>query len=161
MISLAQLRRILSYDAETGTFVWVCPPDNHPRLIGVAAGTVGPDGYVAIKIDGRKYKAHRLAWLYVHGELPKSRIDHRDGNQFNNSIENLRLATQSQNCANCARKRGKKLPKGVRYMRNKYQARIGAGHKLIHLGTYHTVHAAAAAYETAARRIYGEFARPA
>jgi hypothetical protein len=47
-----------------------------------------------------KYSAHRLAWFYVHGKWPQSGIDHRNGDIGDNRIENLREATQAQNCAN-------------------------------------------------------------
>lgn len=160
-ITQSFLRRILSYDAETGMFVWVHPPRNHMNLLGQVAGCK-TTGYLMIKIHGRGYKAHRLAWLYVHGDWPQKRIDHRDGDPFNNAICNLREATQAQNCANAARWAGKDLPKGVRHTASgKYQARIRFDKKLIHLGTFNTADEAAGAYAAAAVDFYVEFARAA
>ena len=56
-------------------------------------------GYKLLKVDYRQYREHRLVWLYVYGTLPKM-LDHIDGNKENNSIENLREATISQNMQN-------------------------------------------------------------
>lgn len=160
-ITQEYLRSILSYDAETGVFTWTKPPWNHPRMAGQEAGSVAT-GYVMIKIDHRRYKAHRLAWLYVHGEWPSKRIDHRDGDTFNNAFANLRLATQAQNCANAGRWRGKKLPKGVRSVASgRFQARIRFDRKLRVIGTFCTAEEAAEAYLSEAQRLYGEFARAA
>ena len=116
-------------------------------------------GYVMIKIDGKRYGAHRLAWLYVHGKMPGSRIDHRDGDPLNNALDNLRQATQAQNCANAKRWSGKTLPKGVRRNGSGYTARISFEKSLRHIGTFPTPEEAAAAYYTEAVRLYGQFAR--
>lgn len=158
-VTQERLREVLSYDPETGIFTWVSPPSVHPRLKGTPAGG-NATGYTMIKIDGRKYKAHRLAWLYVYGSMPSQRIDHRDGNPFNNAIGNLREATQAQNCANAAKWAGKTLPKGVRLTRgDRFQARIRVDKNLITLGTFDTPAEAHLAYGEAARKFYGEFAR--
>lgn len=155
------LRSILSYDEATGIFVWIKPPWNHPRMLGQIAGATAT-GYVMIKIDHRRYQAHRLAWLCVHGEWPRRPIDHRDGDPFNNAIGNLRLATHAQNCANAARRRGKALPKGVRLnCSGRYTARIRFEKQLRTIGTFLSPEEAASAYLAEAQRLYGEFARAA
>lgn len=74
-VTLKRLREVLSYDGATGEFVWIKPPHVHPRLAGNVAGGFR-SGYLLIKIDGRKYGAHRLAWFYTHGRWPVDRIDH-------------------------------------------------------------------------------------
>jgi len=63
-------------------------------------------------VDGRNYKAHRLAWLWCHGPIPEGlEVDHKDSNPANNAISNLRLATSQQQKANTkSRKPGH--PKG-------------------------------------------------
>ena len=157
-IDAGRLREVLSYDAQTGLFTWIAPPWNHPRLLGTPAGAKA-SGYVMIRIDGRRYKAHRLAWLYVHGAWPTECIDHRDGDPFNNALINLRQATHSQNMGNMARRKGKGLPKGVRQNGKNYTARIKCENRMITLGTFSEIEAAADAYCSAAKRVFGEFSR--
>lgn len=154
------LKSILHYEPATGVFTWVDPPNNHARLIGSRAGC-NATGYCLIRIDKKKYKAHRLAWLYVHGVMPAKHLDHKDGDPFNNAISNLREATVSQNIANARRKARKALPKGVRKNGNGFTARITFGGKIRSLGTFPSVEGAAQAYLNAAVLLYGEFARAA
>lgn len=160
-ITADRLRIMLRYDEQSGDFFWTNPPWNHANLIGQRAGC-DSTGYTLIKIDGRRYKAHRLAWLYVKGVWPKSRLDHRDGNTTNNRIGNLREATPAQNCANSRRWSGKQIAKGVRQLPSgKFQARISCENKLQTIGTFPTEDEAAQAYFARARALYGEFARAA
>lgn len=68
--------------------------------IGDLAGHVGKKHrYRQIRINNKLYLAHRLVFLYHRGYLP-GRIDHIDGNALNNDINNLREATQQENCMN-------------------------------------------------------------
>ncbi|MDD0156969.1 HNH endonuclease signature motif containing protein, partial [Shigella flexneri] len=67
--------------------------------VGKVAGTISY-GYNAINIDGVRYFAHRLAWLYVYGEWPKQEIDHIDRNRRNNAISNLRDVSRVVNALN-------------------------------------------------------------
>jgi|TARA_R100000501_G_C2587213_1_gene88399 hypothetical protein len=160
-ITADRLRAVLRYEKESGQFYWIAPPWNHTNLIGQRAGC-NATGYILIRIDGRKYKAHRLAWLYVKGVWPKSRLDHRDGQTTNNRIDNLREATPAQNCANSRRRSGKVIAKGVRRLPSgKFQARIRHENKLQTIGTFQTEDQAAQAYFARARAFYGEFARAA
>ena len=154
-----RLKEILEYDEKTGLFRWIQPPENHPRLKGYVAGGCAT-GYVLIKIDGKKRKAHRLAWLYVNGEWPPGDIDHINGCPMDNRMTNLRVATNPQNQANKRTVRGRELPKGVRKLPSgKYQARVSVNGEIKSLGSFKSIDEASAAYLCAARSYYGEFAR--
>lgn len=93
------LRSVLHYDAETGVFTWKVRTSNRIKIGGVA-GAVGEHGYILIRIHGVLYKAHRLAWFYVHGEWPQAEVDHINGRPADNRLCNLREATRKQNMEN-------------------------------------------------------------
>jgi hypothetical protein len=57
-------------------------------------------GYTYIRIDRKRYAAHRLAWLYVYGTFPPRLLDHINGCPGDNRIGNLREATPHQNAGN-------------------------------------------------------------
>lgn len=95
------LKTILHYDPETGIFTWKIKTRRGQQNIGDRAGHVSPkSGYRTIRIDGKLYRAGRLAWLYMTGAWPKKIIDHRDRDRSNDRWENLREATRSQNNSN-------------------------------------------------------------
>ncbi len=70
------------------------------------AGNLMSKGYNRVTLTGRTFYVHRILWVLYHGEdIPKDKvINHIDGNRVNNSIENLELCTQQQNCARTIRK---------------------------------------------------------
>ena len=94
-----RLQYLLSYDRETGIFRWRI---NRGRMAkaGDIAGSQGNDCYVRIRVDGKDYAAHRLAWLYMTGEWPAATIDHENINRADNRWRNLREATNAQNGTN-------------------------------------------------------------
>lgn len=111
-LTAARLRELMTYEPETGRFRW-----NVRRqgvTVGQIAGSLNEKGYRIIIIDGCHYRAHRLAWLYIHDEWPELDIDHRNGCRDDNSIGNLRLATRAENLWNApARRNNKSGIKGV------------------------------------------------
>jgi len=157
-----QLKEKLSYDPETGVFIWLNPPYNHPRLEGARAGSIYPNGYRYVELDEKDYRTGRLAWFYMTGEWPEAMVDHIDMHRANDRWLNLRLATNSQNQAN----RGLMVTnssgtKGVRFeaSRGKWRAQITIMGKSKNLGRYWTREEAMAAYERAAKAAWGDFAR--
>jgi hypothetical protein len=129
-------RECLDYNPDTGDFRWKSRPSNHfssdtkarqanSCFTGTTAGSVGPQGYVSIKVSGILFRAHRIAWLLIYGEWPKSFIDHVDGNPSNNRIGNLRLATPSQNSMNSRmRSDNRSGVKGVGFHLGRWRVRV-------------------------------------
>jgi HNH endonuclease/AP2 domain len=155
-----RLREVLHYDPETGEFRWLQRVSSAFH-IGDLAGSLS-HRYRCIRIDGRTYTAHQLAWLYMKGEWGRPMIDHRDRDPTNNRWDNLRLATFSHNSANRRRHRNNTSGfKGVRFDRQtgKWIARIWKDGRAYFLGRFATPQAAHEAYAAAAHALYGEFAR--
>ena len=174
--SLAYLYECLNYDRKTGIFVWKTRPRSHfmmarprtwlwwnNRFSGKEAGSRHVKGYWCLHIDGSEYKAHRVAWKMSTGEDPLSEIDHKDGNKGNNRLENLRIAVGGeQNWNKGLRKSNTSGRRGVNWHRRikQWAAAIGANGTRRHLGYFDTIEAASCAYESAARKLHGEFYRP-
>ncbi len=159
MITQANLQRLLNYDPETGNFTWLISAGRRVKA-GDIAGSIDSKGYCRIRIDSRRYSAHRLAWLWVTGAWPAADIDHIDMNRANNAFINLRDATRSQNKANIRAYSNNLLGiKGVAKRRNGYVARICKGGVGQYLGYFATIEEAHDAYAAAATALFGEFAR--
>lgn len=99
MLNVTKLKECLDYNKETGFFTWKCNKGGSAR-IGSIAGSIDSKGYVQIRFDGKLYLAHRLAFAFENGELPKLDIDHIDRNPKNNAFSNLRTCKHSENHQN-------------------------------------------------------------
>lgn len=156
-----ELKRHLSYDPDTGMFVRIASISPRVR-VGEEPGTIRDDGYRCIRINSERYMAHRLAWLYVHGQWPANDIDHINGIRADNRIANLRCATRSENLCNQGKSKANKSGfKGVYWnkQRRKWQGELIVRGKRFYLGLYSDPAAAANAYAEAAAKHHGEFAR--
>ena len=161
MLNAEQLRDLLSYDPNTGEFLWkrTLSPN---ALAGSVAGSMRPRGYRQIRISGRYYFAHRLAWLYMRGRWPSHEIDHINMDCRDNRFVNLREATRSENARNAGiRSTNTSGFKGVTWdkSRGKWLAHIKLNGREIHLGRHKTPEEAHAAYCKGAEKHHGEFAR--
>lgn len=155
-----RLKELLNYDETTGVFVRL---QTGPSVrAGDIAGSGNGRGYTRIYVDGKRWNAHHLAWLYVHGTWPTGEIDHINGEPSDNRICNLREATRSQNCANKTTVNSTGY-RGVYFRRrdNTYGAEITSKRVRIHLGTFKDAEEAHRAYCEAARLFHGAFARMA
>lgn len=150
MLTAEDLRREFYYDRERGEFYRRFAAGG--KLPWSRAGYVVSKGYRAIKIGGRQYKEHRLAWLYVHGVWPEHQIDHKNRDTASNSIGNLRDVTQSVNKQNCKMYANNKSGyRGVCWYQpsGKWLAQITRDGKRKHLGYFTDPAAAHAAYLSA------------
>ena len=159
-LTAERLREVLDYNPETGVFVRRVRSSQNTHVGDVAGGADGK-GYWRVRVDGRRIKAHQLAWLYMTGEWPRHEIDHADCDGLNNAWSNLRQATRAQNMANRTVRRGSRSGiKGVTfYKRNQWKVAISVNGKKKHLGLFECVGAAQLAYALAAIREHGEYAR--
>lgn len=157
IVTLEEVRDRLLYAKATGIFVWI-KPQNGKNKIGDRAGSLAADGYRNITIGQRSYPEHRLAWFYVYGVWPKSKLDHKNRQRDDNRMNNLREATISQNGANKFIGGGKLGVKGVtRKNKHSFRASIKFQGKNIYLGTYRDITLASKAYREAAIKLFGEF----
>lgn len=155
-LTAERIREILHYDPDTGVFTWRVPKGKRVKA-GSVAGSMESDGYVRIKIDDRKYRSHRLAWLYVNGCWPIDQLDHINGSRSDNRIANLREATNSENQQNRAMPANNTSGfTGASFDRvaGRWKARIRVGGKLCHLGYFSTASEAHAAYLSAKARFH-------
>ena len=157
MLTAERARELLDYDRDTGIFTW---RKARPGVsLGSEAGGVNQRGYIRIGLDGRLYRAHRIAFLIIDGEWPQNCVDHKDRNPANNRWDNLRKCTQAQNVLNSAPSRSSASGfKGVEKHRDGWQCRVSIDGERVQVGNFKSAFLAARAYDAAAREAYGEFA---
>lgn len=166
-LSREQIDRAVTVDAETGLMVWKDRPWVNPttnkRDRGKAAGAKPtPDGYVLVTIDRVTVARHRLIWFWVHGTWPPF-LDHIRGVEAGDGIGNLREATRAENNRNARRRKDNTSGiKGVSRCPNnpeRWVAQIQFDNRPIFLGRHRTKEEAGRAYQEAAVKYFGEFAR--
>ena len=136
IITQKRLKEVLHYDSETGVFTWLV---SSCVKIGNVAGTTNSNGYIIICIDRKQYRAHRLAWLYVHGDFPDEDTDHINHIRGDNRINNIRCVSRQCNMRNASMKSNNKSGiVGVSWHKGacKWVASIRAEGHSIHLGTF-------------------------
>jgi len=149
-LTQSYLKECLTYDPETGIFTWNERPLSHfknsnvyktwnTRFSGKNAGTIKGNGYLAIRINSKVCKAHRLAFLYTEGYFPENQVDHMDRDRANNKLSNLREVSQMCNMQNCMlAKNNTSGVTGVTWGKdtNKWHARIKINSKQKYLGYF-------------------------
>ena len=160
MLTQDQLKEVLHYCPETGVFTWLVSGGRARK--GAEAGCVycNPTSgklYRRAMVCGRRFREHRLAFLYMTGEFPENDVDHIDGNGVNNAWTNLRAVTRAENQKNS------RMPitntsgvVGVSWVKTcrKWFAHIGVNNSNKGLGYFHNKEDAIAARK-AAEVLYG------
>ena len=155
MITQERLQSLLTYDPNTGKFRW---RHQRPRCLeGAIAGTISYHGYTAIKLDGRTYRAHRLAWLYENGCWPSGELDHINRQRSDNRIANLREASRFDNCQNRTKPdtaHSKYIGVSKGFGGKGWRAYIDKNNRRVTLGVFSTEAEAAQARTEAERCLY-------
>lgn len=102
-LTATRLREVLTYNPETGEFVWNDVPAVRKRFRGKTAGKPKL-GYIRITIDGQAYQASSLAWFWINGEWPSRNLWFKDGNRSNAAIGNLQFGEIDQSDPEARRK---------------------------------------------------------
>lgn len=115
---------------------------------GNLAGKLRKDGYREVGMFGKYYLEHRVVYAIFNNTIPDL-LDHIDRNRSNNRIDNLRVATFSQNSWNSRTPNNNKTGvKGVRKLKNgKFEARLAIKGKTIQVGTFSTLEEATLAIQ--------------
>jgi len=151
------LQEKLNYCPETGVLTWKVG-NGHAVKAGDRAGNKTPR-YRSITFHPQgSFLEHRIAWKLYYGTDPAGRVDHRNGNGFDNRISNLREATHSQNMMNQSRP-----DKGVRFDKSsqRWMARVQVNKVSHYLGCHKTKEEALEAVRAKREELHGEFARHA
>lgn len=154
-VSRERLISLLDYAPGSGLFFWKV--DHGKRIkAGQVAGCKTGDGRILIGIDGKLYRAHRLAVLWMSGEWPNGIVDHKDHDQANNAWDNLRMGDHAFNQQNMirAQKNNRTGFLGVTHQAGRWFAKIYARGKKISLGGYSSPEAAHVAYVEAKRKFH-------
>lgn len=138
-----RLRELVCYLPRSGMFFRRNPLHGRCPVLG----RLSADGYRTLFLDTRLYLAHRLAWLYVHGEWPAGVIDHINGDRADNRVANLRVVTPWQNALNKRSRKGDGALVGAYWIHDsRWEAITSVNGRRVLLGFYPTEERAHRAY---------------
>jgi hypothetical protein len=168
-LTAERLREAFDYNPETGTFRWRIRPISHfrstrtwnawnARFAGKATGSDRGDGYIALRFDNMSHRAHRMAWLYMTGEIPSGEIDHINQEPSDNRFANLRVVSRAVNQQNQRRAQRSNKSTGMlgsyKQPSGRFVSSIRVNDKQTYLGTFDTAPEAHAAYIKAKRELH-------
>ena len=170
MLTKEQALELFEY--RDGALYWKERPRSHfksdlawkqwnPKHAGKQAGCKSGHGYVKIRIYGKAMYAHQIIFLLHNGFVP-SLIDHIDGNQSNNNIQNLRESNKQNNACNSkVRSDNTSGNRNVAWHKaaKKWAARITVNMKSKHIGLFEDFEFACFVADEARRLYQGEHAR--
>lgn len=138
-----------------GVLFWLYKPSMAVKK-GDPAGGLMRNGYIHVGVKGKQYLAHRVVWEMHNGAIPDGmEIDHINHIRSDNRIENLRLATRSDNQRNKTKNRNNNSgTTGVGWSKKDkiWRARIKVNGKLLYLGSFSCIDSAIKARKEAEDR---------
>ena len=158
-IPIDELKKVFNYDPDTGVFTRIIAVRGMRK--GSVAGGFDDRGYQVLGRKGSQYKAHRVAWAWIHGDSDKL-VDHINGIRSDNRIANLRIADICE--SNMNRKLQSNSTTGFKGVHpnkrskiNPWKAEIEFNGKWLYLGSFQSPEEAGEAYKQAAIKYHGEF----
>lgn len=158
--TLDVLQSLFRYDPNTGDIFWIA--SGKGKIKKKAAGTQELSGYKGIVVNGKRIRAHIIAWALYHNKWPDDQLDHINGVKSDNRIANLREATNSQNGKNLKIKSNNTSgTTGVGYdkINDKWRATIKVDGKQKNLGRYLNIEDAIFVRKQAEIKYFGEWRR--
>lgn len=125
-------------------------------------------GFYAVRNSARDAVTGKQKTIRLHREIMKptriEKVDHKFGDTLDNRRENLRIATNAENCRAHCKKRANSTSRfrGVHWNSecNRWQAQIMFGSKKFYLGLFSVEKDAAVAYDRKAVELFGQFSQP-
>jgi len=155
ILTQARLKELMAYDPETGVFVRIKDIKRGGAKAGDIPGYYDAHRYRILTVDGQQHKAHRLAFLYMTGNLPIDEVDHINRVKDDNSWANLRNSSRRENVINTGlSKNNNSGHTGVGLHRGRWRARICVERRSISLGYHDTKDGAIEARKEAEKK-YG------
>lgn len=157
MLSADELHRRYTYDPTTGIVTHRLSPNNRIKAGQVAGHCRKSDGYWTIRVDNQQLPLTHVIFCMMEGRWPDPEVDHEDRNPGNNTWDNLRESTRSNNCKNIVKKPNRSGFRGVYPHRStgKFNARISMNGRGKSLGIFENPADAARAYDRAVVEHYG------
>lgn len=127
-----------SYDRKHGKLFYKTQVAQRVK-VGDEAGYVHHKGYRHLNVKNKSFMVHRVIWLIENRRWPTGQIDHINGSKTDNRIENLRDASNRENCNNKEMHRSGKLV-GASFCKRgrKWISQIRIGKRTIHLGAFNS-----------------------
>lgn len=157
-----RLHALLEYSPESGELRWKVNRRGSAK-VGSLAGQLDEDsGYRRVRIDGRRYRAHRIVWIMVFGAPPVGVIDHINGKKDDNRINNLRDIPAAINNQNVQVARKTKrftdlVGPTFQPKRGKWLVKITVEGKSVFIGRYDGIDEAKAAYDLAKSNLHSGY----
>ena len=152
------MQNVVQYHKE-GYLTWKVSPSSKVK-VGSVVGSKCRGEYLGFGYRGKKYTLHRVIWELHNGKIPEGYfIDHINQDKYDNRIENLRLATPTQNNANTSR--GKLRNCYWVEHAKAYQVRVQRAGILYFAGYHLDIESAQKAADKLRQEVYGEYSQRA